>query len=238
MIIGFITSFISGLVLLPILVYLADLLVKKLIKNEELVLQSNLAAQLEEKKLEYSKELETEKAELTDKIEKIRIEYTKEIETLKSNLQQKNIMLEIAYSGIYKDRLTSLQGIYKNLLMFENALRENNRMLGEESETVEKCKTIFKQFKNEYYENAIFLPNTLDQKLENLVIKLQNSIYNQSEKKQITRLESGGNHELANIILNNIMDKETEITKIRFELCDSIRDIIGSNYINNDKKAP
>lgn len=238
MIMGFITSFISGLVLLPVLVYLADLLIKKLIKNEELVLQSNLATQLEEKKLEYNKELETEKADLTDKIEKIRIEYTKEIETLKSDLQQRNIMLEIAYSGIYKDRLLSLQGVYKNLLKFETALRKNNRTLGEESETVEECKTIFKQFKNEYHENAIFLPNTLDQKLENLLIKLQNSIYNQSEKKQITRLESINSHELANIILKNLIEKEDEIIRIRYELCDSIRDIIGSNYINNDKKAP
>ncbi|CAD9197408.1 hypothetical protein [Acinetobacter bohemicus] len=87
-------------------------------------------------------------------------------------------------------------------------------------------------------ENAIFLPNTLDQKLENLLIKLRNSIYSQVEKQQITRLESRGNHELANIILNKLMEQENEIIKIRFALCDSIRDIIGSNYINNNKKAP
>lgn len=206
---------------------MVNLIIVKFIKKDELVLQKDLNIQLEQEKANFNTELE-----------RIKAQYIKDNEKLKSDLQQKNIMLEIAYSGIYKDRLTSLQGIYKNLLMFENALRENNRTLGEESEIVEKCKTIFKQFKNEYYENAIFLPNTLDKKLENLLIKLQNSIYSQAEKKQITRLESRGNYELANIILNKLMDQEKEIIKIRFELCDSIRDIIGSNYINNDKKAP
>lgn len=223
---GFIKDYSGIFASIPALIYLTNLFTLKLIKKDELVLQKDLNIQLEQEKANFNAELELIKAQ-----------YTKEMETLKSDLQQKNIMLEIAYSGIYKDRLMSLQGIYKNLLMFENALRENNRTLGEESETVEKCKTIFKQFKNEYYENAIFLPNTLDQKLENLLIKLRNSIYSQVEKQQITRLESRGNHELANLILNKLMEQENEIIKIRFALCDSIRDIIGSNYINNDKKA-
>ena len=51
-------------------------------------------------------------------------------------------------------------------------------------------------------------------------------------------MESINSHELANIILKNLIEKEDEIIRIRYELCDSIRDIIGSNYINNDKKAP
>ncbi|MCH7389607.1 hypothetical protein [Acinetobacter dispersus] len=224
---GFIKEFSGVFASIPALIYLTNLIILKYIKKDELVLQKDLNIQLE-----------LEKSNFNIEIERIRSQLNQENEKLKSELQQKNIMLEIAYSGIYKNRLDSLQGIYKNLLMFENALRENNKTLGEKSETVEKCKTIFKQFKNEYYENAIFLPNILDQRLENLLIKLQNSIYNQSERKQISRSESMGNHELANIILNKLMEQENEITTIRYELCDSIRDIIGTNYINNDKKAP
>lgn len=224
---GFIKDYSGIFASIPALIYLTNLFTLKLIKKDELVLQKDLNIQLEQEKANFNAELELIKAQ-----------HTKDNEKLKSELQQKNIMLEIAYSGIYKDRLLSLQGVYKNLLKFETALRKNNRTLGEEFETVEECKTIYKQFKNEYHENAIFLPNTLDQKLENLLIKLQNSIYNQSEKKQITRLESINNHELANIILKNLIEKEDEIIRIRYELCDSIRDIIGSNYINNDKKAP
>ncbi|WP_336951138.1 hypothetical protein [Acinetobacter sp. AS167] len=224
---GFIKEYSGVFASLPALYYLINTLIIKFIKKDELVLQKDLNIILER-----------EKANLNAEFEKIKAQYTQENENLKSDLQQKNIMLEIAYSGIYKDRLTSLKGIYKTLLSFENALRENNRNLGEKSETVEKCKTILEQFKNEYYENAIFLPNILDQKLENLLIKLQNSIYNQVERNQITRLESINNHELANIILKNLMEKENEVITIRYELCDSIRDIIGSNYINNNKKSP
>ena len=96
---GFIKEFSGIFASIPAVIYLTNLIVLKYVKKDELVLQKHLNIQLEQEKANFNIELE-----------RIKSEFTQENEKLKSDLEQKNIMLEIAYSGIYKDRLDSLQG--------------------------------------------------------------------------------------------------------------------------------
>lgn len=226
MIIGFITSFISGLVLLPVLVYLADILVKMLIKKDELVLQKDLNIKLEEAKKEFNKELENEKTNLNAKLEEIKAQHIQDIERLKSELSHQNSRLQIAYSGVYKDQVEALRSLYTLILEFEVAIRDRRNLNIIDPSKYKKPAEILNTFKTEFYKNAIFLPHHLDEKILKIIgfgfSKFLFDKFLLAEQKAIQ-----GELDEANKLSDEGFNNDAEFIELRDDFRNEIRKILA-----------
>lgn len=91
-----------------------------------------------------------------------------EIELLKNKLAIQNTRLQITYSGVVKDQVDSLRSLYEQLLKFEAALNARKSDKKDIQKIIEPFK-ILNEFKNIYYENGIYIPKSLDEKIKDII---------------------------------------------------------------------
>lgn len=154
---GFIKEFSGVFASIPALIYLTNLIILKYFKKDELVLQKDLNIQLEQEKANFNADLELIKAQ-----------YNQENEKLRSELSHQNSRLQIAYSGVYKDQVDTLSILYEKILKFEASLSDRKSDKQNMEKNIQPF-NILNEFKEIYYSKGIFIPNSLDEKIMEII---------------------------------------------------------------------
>lgn len=212
---GFIKEYSGVVASLPALYYLINTLIIKFIKKDELVLQKDLNIQLEQEKANFNAELE-----------RIKTQYTQENEKLKSELSHQNSRLQIAYSGVYKDQVEALKKLYNFILDFEAAIYIRRNLSNTDPDKFVIPGKILSDFKIEFYRNSIFIPESIDQKIIQILgFGFSHALFDKF--KQAEQAAINGDIDKANSLSKEGFQKDDELIKLREDFKREIRKILA-----------
>lgn len=156
-----------------------------------------------------------------------------EVELLKNQLSHQNSRLNIAYSGIYREQVDALKKLYSLLLDYESSIYQTrNPSLVNQHQQINPG-TVLNDFKTAFYENAIFIPKKIEEKILH-IIGFGFSSYTLDKFKQAEIKAIQGDIDTANKLSEEAIQKDIEFRALRDDLRSEIRKALAID----EEKAP
>ena len=156
-----------------------------------------------------------------------------EVELLKNQLSHQNSRLNIAYSGIYREQVDALKKLYSLLLDYESSIYQTrNPSLVNQHQKINPG-TVLNDFKTAFYENAIFIPKKIEEKILH-IIGFGFSSYTLDKFKQAEIKAIQGDIDTANKLSEEAIQKDIEFRALRDDLRSEIRKVLAID----EEKAP
>lgn len=155
-----------------------------------------------------------------------------DVELLKSQLSQQNSRLHIAYSGVYQEQVDALKKLYSLLLDYESSIHQRRNPSRIDQQQINPS-TVLDDFKTAFYENAIFIPKKLEEKILH-IIGFGFSSYTLDKFKQAEVKAIQGDIDTANKLSEEGIQKDAEFRTLRDDFRSEIRRVLAID----EEKAP
>lgn len=156
-----------------------------------------------------------------------------EVELLKGQLNHQNSRLHIAYSGVYREQVDALKKLYSLLLDYESSIHQRRNPSIIDPEKYLDPNIILNSFKTAFYENAIFIPQELENRILH-IIGFGFSSYTLDKFKQAEIKAIQGDIDTANKLSADAIYQDAEFRALRDDLRSEIRKVLAID----EEKAP